>query len=326
MLQQTRVDTVKPYYARFLERFPTVRHLSDAPEGDVLAAWSGLGYYRRARMLHAGAKAIAARPAFPASREALLEVPGIGPYTAGAVASIAFGEAVELVDGNVARVLARLFGLEDDVKSVGGQRVVWAVAKRELRRESPGEWNQALMELGATVCTPKKPACELCPVTGSCVARAQGRVDVLPLVGKKKPPREEARTALVLRDAHGVWLGERARDQRFGGMWEPPMLDGHVPAAEVGARFRELLGSLPRELRTTECGIVVHVLSHRRMSVKVYCARIDGARAPSSRPSAGGEYVRFERRPDGEPDGTRGTSTLAQKVLASASASVGQES
>lgn len=315
MLQQTRVDTVKPYYARFLERFPTVHALSDAPEGDVLAAWSGLGYYRRARMLHTGAKAIARLPAFPSTREALLEVPGIGPYTAGAVASIAFAEPVELVDGNVARVLARLFGVDEDVKSTAGLRTIWGIAKRELVREAAGEWNQALMELGATVCTPKKPACEACPLVDHCVARRTGRVETLPIVGKKKPPRDEAKTALVLREGRTTWLGERAKEARFGGMWEPPMVDGHLEPGEVGARFSSLLGALPRALAPRDCGIVVHVLSHRRMAVKVYSASI-GRHEPLA--GGGGDYVRFERRRDDEAAGVRGTSTLASKVLRAA--------
>jgi len=318
MLQQTRVDTVRPYYARFLELYPTVKALSDAPEGDVLAAWSGLGYYRRARMLHAGAKAIAAMKTFPATRDALLEVPGIGPYTAGAVASIAFAEPAALVDGNVARVLARLFGLEDDVKSPRGLKVVWAVAERELRRDEPGAWNQALMELGATVCTPKKPACDGCPVRDACVARATDRVAKLPVVGKKKPPKPEEKTALVLRQGDGTWLAERARDGRFGGLWEPPMVDGHVPPDEVRAGFVPLLGALPKELRATDCGIVTHVLSHRKMVVKVYSASISGPLVRA--PLGGGGYVRFERRPDGEAARTRGESTLAKKVLACAEA------
>src|SRR5438067_2905200 len=142
MLQQTRVDTVVPYYGRFLEAFPTVRALADAPVDDVLAAWSGLGYYRRARMLHEAARTIAEGPAFPATAESLARVKGIGRYTAGAVASIAFGEATPLVDGNVARVLARVFAVEDDVKSARGVARMWELATALVHDEDAGGWNQ----------------------------------------------------------------------------------------------------------------------------------------------------------------------------------------
>ncbi len=325
MLQQTRVDTVVPYYARFLTLFPSVRVLADAAEGDVLAAWSGLGYYRRARMLHAGAKEIARRGSFPASREALLTVPGVGPYTASAVASIAHGEAAELVDGNVARVLARLFALTCDVKSPRGQTELWAIAKRELRREDPGAWNQALMELGATVCTPKKPACEVCPLESACKGYAEGgatRVAELPVTSPKKKPREEAKTALVLLSEDGVLLGERSPHLRFGGLWEPPMLEGHLAGPELERAFGPVLAgrAAPGELRAEDCGIVVHVLSHRRMSVRVYSATMSHPRGAPWPSPASGDYARFAVMAHGEATFTRGMSTLARKVLALASA------
>src|SRR5690242_17796950 len=153
MLQQTRVDTVMPYFERFLARFPTPLALAEAPEDQVLAAWSGLGYYRRARMLHAGARVVADRAKMPRDREGLLELPGVGRYTAGAIASIAFEEPVGLVDGNVARVLARIFVLEDDMRRAGMRRAE-ELAESLVPKDAPGDWNQALMELGATVCTP----------------------------------------------------------------------------------------------------------------------------------------------------------------------------
>ncbi len=317
MLQQTRVDTVIPYYARFLKLFPSVRALAEAEEPQVLAAWSGLGYYRRARMLHAGAKEIARRGSFPGTREALLTVPGIGPYTASAVASIAHGEPVELVDGNVARVLARLFALECDIKSPRGVAELWAVARRELRREDPGSWNQALMELGATVCTPKKPRCEGCPLVGACQSYADGRVAELPVATAKKKPLAESKTSLVLVDGEEIWLGERSSHLRFGGMWEPPMLDGELSPVDVSGGFAELLGGDPEELRPTDCGIVVHLLSHRRMTIRVYFAHA----SPTFRRSlalvrARGDYARFSKMQATEAEGARGMSTLARKVLA----------
>lgn len=315
MLQQTRVATVIPYYERFLSRFPSVRALAEAPESDVLAAWSGLGYYRRARMLHAGAKAIAQRARFPSTREELLSVPGIGPYTASAVASIAYGEPVELVDGNVARVLSRLFALEVDVKSPRGASELWAVAKRELRRDEPSAWNQALMELGATVCTPKKPTCEACPLRVACAAFAQDRVDELPRTTPKKKPLEEARTSLVLVAGPTVLVGERRSNLRFGGLWEPPMVERDMGSSDVLTAFTALLGPLPSMLRVEDCGIVVHVLSHRRMSVRVYSARIVNSPGRETvEPS--GDYARFAQMPLDEAVEARGMSTLARRVLA----------
>jgi len=310
MLQQTRVDTVVPYYHRFLELFPTVGALAEAPEEEVLAAWSGLGYYRRARMLHKGAREIAAAGRFPSSRDELRTISGVGPYTAAAVASIAFGEPTELVDGNVARVLARVFALTCDIKSTRGSAEVWAVARRELRRDVPGEWNQALMELGATVCTPK-PACPGCPLAAACQARARGLEGELPRSAKKAPPREERRVALVATNAAGErLLGQRLPELRFGGMWEPPSaaLGASDDEGSGAAALAALLATSLGDCR--DCGIVVHVLSHRRLVVKVLAARLDG---PPLGPA--GDYASFawvglsavERR---------GVSALARKLLA----------
>src|SRR5690606_12970117 len=170
MLQQTRVQTVIPYWERWMARFPTVRALADAPLDDVLAAWAGLGYYSRARNLWSGAREVTARwaGALPSRAAELREVPGIGPYTAGAIASIAFGERAPLVDGNVARVLARVFAIEDDIKSSAGQRALWARAGELMAAlpadHAPGDLNQGLMELGATVCAPQAPRCLVCPL------------------------------------------------------------------------------------------------------------------------------------------------------------------
>ncbi len=320
MLQQTRVDTVKPYFARFLERFPTVRHLADASESDVLGEWAGLGYYRRARMLHRAAREIASRDVFPASREALLEISGVGPYTASAVASIAYAEPVELVDGNVARVFARVFAMEDDPKTPRGMAAFWRVARRELRAHDPSSWNQALMELGATVCTPKKPACEACPLARVCLARAEERVADLPRMSKKAAPKEEPRTALVLHGPSGVLFGERNSEGRFGGLSEPPQVPGDLDATAARLAFDELLPAPLRdpERSLVDCGIVVHVLSHRRLNVRVYAAHSStkGRKKQDSMkleaPSRG-EYVAFSW---GSPDGLdRGTSTLAKKLL-----------
>ena len=191
MLQQTRVDTVIPYYDKFLAAYPTVHSLAEAPLEDVLTKWSGLGYYRRARTLHAAAQQVSREREgiFPREASELREIRGIGPYTAGAVASIAFGRAAALVDGNVARVLARIFAVNDDLRKPAGIAKIWKIAEELVPKKNPGDHNQALMELGATICTPRAPRCLLCPVNDLCEARKRGLENDLPIMGAKKAPR-----------------------------------------------------------------------------------------------------------------------------------------
>ena len=303
MLQQTRVETVKPYYERFLQRFPTVQALAEAPEDDVLALWSGLGYYRRARLLQAGARAVTALGAMPRARTELLDVPGIGPYTAGAVASIAFGEAVGLVDGNVARVLARLFGLEDDMRKAG-MRKAQALADEIVDREAPGAFNQALMELGATVCTPRRPACDACPVASACVAKRDGKVDLLPVLGPKKKPEPRTVQALVASHEGRILFGRRAADRLFGGLWEPPSLEG-------GASSRRTLLAAFDARGARKVGTVTHVLSHRRLTVEVLRAEATGSAVEAA---PWGDYVEL-RFVSNEELARFGVSTLARKIL-----------
>lgn len=303
MLQQTRVETVIPYYERFLARFPTALALAEATEDQVLAAWSGLGYYRRARMLHAGARAVAAR-AIPDQRDGLLELPGIGRYTAGAIASIAFDRAVGLVDGNVARVLARIFALEDDMRKAG-MRKAEALADQLVPAERPGEWNQALMELGATICSPRSPACGACPVLRSCRALAEGKVDRLPVLGEKVKPTPQKLHALVARRGNEVLLARRRSEGLFGGLWEPPMVDTKAGLAGLGP-VQDLAKS----------GTIIHVLSHRKLTIAVYTATLPGRSRPKlllPEPyEAAGLFDELSL-------GDLGISTLARKVLAAGS-------
>lgn len=305
MLQQTRVDTVVPYYERFLARFPTASALAEAPEDDVLALWSGLGYYRRARLLHAGARAVAERGEVPRDREGLLAVPGIGRYTAGAVASIAFGEPVGLVDGNVARVLARIFVIEDDMRKAGMRRAE-ALADAIVARRDPGAWNQALMELGATTCTPQLPACDRCPVAASCGALRTGRQHELPVLAPKKKPEARRVQTLVATTLDGdVLLLRRKRDRLFGGLWEPPCIEGALAARKDLARRFAATNPKPS-------GTVTHVLSHRKLTIDVARAGVD-------------ERALHAELPD-DYDGARlvapdsldaiGIATLARKILA----------
>lgn len=191
MLQQTRTETVKGYYARFLELFPTVEALAAAEEEPVLKAWEGLGYYSRARSLRRAAQEVAFQRGgvFPPDYPGLLQLPGVGPYTAGAVASIAFGERVPAVDGNVYRVLSRLFGIRESVDSPAVQRRIRELALELMPQERPGDYNQALMELGATLCAPLRPQCEACPFQNRCDAYEEGDMEILPIHEKKQPQR-----------------------------------------------------------------------------------------------------------------------------------------
>jgi A/G-specific adenine glycosylase len=309
MLQQTRVETVLPYYARFLRELPDVVSLAEATEERVLALWSGLGYYRRARMLHEAAKTVAGEHGgrLPRSPEGLRRLQGVGAYTAGAIASIAFGERAALVDGNVARVLSRLFAIEDDVKSAAGAARVWAVAEELVADvEAPGDWNQALMELGATVCTPREPRCGECPVAASCEGRALGIAGELPRTPSKRRPLAVRRVALVIASSSQVVLARRRREALFGGLWEPPAADGVDP--------RPLAAELGLEEALQPAGLVVHVLSHRRMEVHVSLAPL-GRRRRWALPGTDYDAIEVTRL---DEVASRAHSTLARKVLAAA--------
>jgi A/G-specific adenine glycosylase len=267
MLQQTRVEVVIPYYLRFMKRFPDVAVLANAPEEEVLAAWSGLGYYRRAKSLQAAARAVVERHSgsFPSERDALLALPGIGPYTAGAIASIAFDRQEPLVDGNVARVLARLFACDAAPDSAAERAELWALARELVPGKGAGDWNQALMELGALVCTPREPACERCPLSARCEAFRHGCVAELPR--KKARPAAVPVELVVLAASDGErWLLERRPPTgRMAGMWQLPTVE---LAANGGLLFPT---RKPRALREGDilCTIRHTITCHRiRATVK----------------------------------------------------------
>ena len=226
MLQQTRVAAAIPYYERFLARFPTAKALAEASEAEVLTAWSGLGYYSRARNLRIAAQAIAAGGAFPATYESIRELPGVGDYTAAAVASIAFGLPHAAVDGNVRRVVSRL---TNDAAAAGAKEF----ADRLLDRANPGRWNQAVMELGALVCLPRDPLCGSCPVAGHCEARRRGTQGELP---RKKPRPETGRfklTFLVIKRRGKILL---TPSPRVRGFWDlPELFSGSRPGVRLGS-------------------------------------------------------------------------------------------
>ncbi len=224
MLQQTRVEAVIPYYNLFLQRFPTVEDLAAAPEEDVLTAWSGLGYYSRARNLHHAAKQIAAA-GMPSGYAEILELRGVGLYTAAAVASIALGQPHAAVDGNVIRVIARLTNDAAEVTSPAMRRRIGEEASRLLDAQRPGDFNQAMMELGATVCLPGRPRCEACPVEKFCAARAAGTERELPVKLKKQTVREIALDLAIVERTGSVFLVQRSvSERRLADFWELPAL------------------------------------------------------------------------------------------------------
>jgi A/G-specific adenine glycosylase len=225
MLQQTRVEAVIPYYNLFLQRFPSVERLAAATEEEVLTAWSGLGYYSRARNLHHAAKQIAAA-GLPSSYEAIRELRGVGVYTAAAVASIALGQPHAAVDGNVIRVIARLTNDAAEVTSPGMRRRLDEEAARLLDARRPGDFNQAMMELGATVCVPGTPRCEVCPVEKFCAARAAGTARELPVKLKKQVVKEVALDLAIVERAGCIFLVKRSSaERRLAGFLELPALD-----------------------------------------------------------------------------------------------------
>ncbi len=258
MLQQTRVDVVRNYYKRWLHAFPTVHSLANAPYPRVLKLWEGLGYYSRARNLHQAAKLVVRehRGTLPATVEELMSLPGIGRYTAGAVASIAFHQRAPLVDGNVARVFARVFGVERDVTKPATQKTLWEMAGAIIPQKDPGTFNQALMELGALICTPANPRCNLCPMRGVCVARTMGRQDVLPNRGPRRTHVRIVHDTAWVRRGNKFLLQRRPAKGLLAGMWELPPLAGN------GFRSgRQLLG-----LR--------HTITNKKIQLRVFECRL----------------------------------------------------
>ena len=248
MLQQTRIAAVMPYYHRFLARFATVRSLALAHGAEVLKLWSGLGYYSRARNLHRAAKIIVAQheSKFPRTLDAALELPGIGTYTAAAVLSIAYDVPLAVLDGNVARVLARITAIHGDLRAPNNWRALMAAAQNLLATQAPGDWNQSLMELGEVICTPQSPRCAECPVASHCRAYAQGLTNKIPAPRRKRAPVQMKIAAAILRDPRGRTLllqDPGAHDKvLFSRMWQSPAVEIKRHAkAELEAHLRSTL-------------------------------------------------------------------------------------
>ncbi len=311
MLQQTRVETVVPYFERFVTRWPTLEALAGADEEDVLHAWAGLGYYSRARNLLRCARTVTERGAMPETVDELRALPGIGPYTAGAVASIAFGVRTPLVDGNVERVISRFDARSPDPRGAG-KKALWArVAELHEAAEAdvaPGDLNQALMELGATVCRPRQTDCDRCPIARGCRALAEDAVLTYPTKKPKKPPTPMFAVYGIWERPEGIVLGRRPEGGLLSGLWEPigtELAETADPRTALTTAFELRTGCVVSKAHPI--GEVVHVFSHRRLRATVFRVEASGT------PRCVAHYQEITVRANPEDVAL---STLARRILA----------
>ncbi|HTN00902.1 MAG TPA: A/G-specific adenine glycosylase [Planctomycetaceae bacterium] len=295
MLQQTTVAAVKPYFDRFLQRFPTVRELAAADESDVLRLWEGLGYYSRARNLHRAAQVVVEQfgGEFPSEPAVLESLPGVGRYTAGAIASFAYNRRAPIVEANTLRLYCRLLGYDGDPRSTAGQRVLWEFAEKILPATGAGEFNQALTDLGATVCTPSQPDCDHCPAKTCCVAAAEGRQHKLPRPAKR--PEITAVTEAYVAVCHeGEYLlRQRTADERWAGLWDflRYPLEDHAATFALQGLVRDQTG-LQIELGP-QVAEFQHSVTRYRITLKCHVARRTGGRLTVRETPA--EWVAAER-------------------------------
>jgi A/G-specific adenine glycosylase len=277
MLQQTRVETVIPYFERWMERFPTLATLAAASQQEVLLAWEGLGYYSRARNLHHAAHIIMQEyiGLIPSDMRRLRKLPGIGRYTAAAIASIAFGLDEPALDGNIRRVLARVFDVSEDIRTPQGERRLWELAASNLPPGRAGEYNQALMDLGATVCTPQSPACTGCPLAEICQAKALGIQEQRPVTAPKPVIPHYHVTAAILLHHGQVLIARRPPHGLLGGLWEFP--GGKQQAGEdlPTCLRREIDEELGAEIEVDKLfGTYRHAFTHFRITLHAFCCRL----------------------------------------------------
>lgn len=275
MLQQTRVDTVIPYFNRFIEQFPTIEVLAEAEEEKVLKAWEGLGYYSRARNLHSAVKEVQEKyeGRVPNNLKEISSLKGVGPYTAGAILSQAYGIPEPAVDGNVMRVLSRILLIEDDIAKASSRKVFEKAVRELISHENPSYFNQALMELGAIVCTPTSPSCLLCPVREHCTAFHEGVQQELPIKTKNKKQREVHLAAAVLKDESGrTLIHKRAEKGLLANLWEFPNIEIHLPFKTEKEQLKEILKTkYGAEVELGEMvGTIDHVFSHLTWTIHVY--------------------------------------------------------
>lgn len=280
MLQQTQVATVMPYFARWMQRFPTVEALAAADEQEVLALWEGLGYYRRARALHRAAREIVARHGgnLPTDPKALQRLPGIGKYTARAIASLAFGRDVAVLDGNIKRVFARVAALETPIDTAAGEKALWELAESHLPPGRAADYNQALMDLGATVCTPRAPRCAVCPLDSFCKARQSGNPEAFPKKQRRQRQPHYTVVAAVIRRGGRVLIAQRPAEGLLGNLWEFP--GGKVEQGETleVALQREIREELAAEIAIeAPFGVYRHAYTHFRVTLHAFLARLEGS-------------------------------------------------
>ena len=281
ILQQTRIDQGTDYWHRFMHRFPTVEDLSAASEDEVLRLWQGLGYYSRARNMHAAARQIVEQGGFPRTVEGLRALKGVGDYTAAAIGSMAFGLPAAAVDGNVYRVLARHFGIDVPINTTQGKHTFQALAQELLPDHEAGTFNQALMDFGATWCTPRSPRCIDCPVAETCDALRTGRISELPVKEKKLKVQQRRFSYIYLRHEGMTALRKRPAGDIWQGLWEPLMIE-NSPLPDLGC---------PLTLLASE---VKHVLTHRVLLADIYLAE------PAERPVLSPEYIWIKEREIGD--------------------------
>lgn len=296
MLQQTTVAAVIAYFERFMAAYPTVAELAGAPERDVLRLWEGLGYYRRARQLHAAAQKITGEHGgkFPREPAAVRALPGIGRYTAGAISSIAFDLPEPILEANTVRLLSRLSAYRDDPLARAGQEHLWAWAAAIVPAEEPGLFNQALMELGALICTPREPRCGECPVASLCAAKKLGLVTEIPKPKAKKVFEEVREAAVLIRRKGEVLLIERAAGERWGGLWDFPRfaIDAEQAdniAAALRAEIKRTLGieiALGERLQTLKHGV-----TRFKITLEAYDATFKAGKLKLANPFAEARWV-----------------------------------
>ena len=282
MLQQTRVETVIPYFERWMKLFPDVNALANASEQDVLNAWEGLGYYSRARNLHKAAKIVASKfnGELPRDLTELRSLPGIGRYTVGAIASMAFGMDEPTLDGNLRRVFSRLFDVDEFADSPAGEKILWELAAKNLPKGQAGDYNQALMDLGATICVPKNPRCLICPLMKICESRKNGTQEIRPVLKPKKATPHYVHAAAVIINRGRVLLAQRPADGLLGGMWEFP--NGRVNADPAKELTKVLKAAYKLQVKRKEAlGIVQHAYTHFKVTVHAF--RCDCAPIPKNK-------------------------------------------
>ena len=269
MLQQTRVETVLAYFDRFIRRFPTVEALAAAPEDEVLKLWEGLGYYRRARNLHKGAQQVVAEHGgvIPSNVKELLKISGIGEYTAGAIASIAYDEPVPAVDGNVIRVVSRVKGIRENVGIPSVKRRIAQEAAALVPQSRPGDFNQAMMDLGATICVPGTPSCERCPVSALCDAYREGDAEDIPELPRKNPPRVIDYDLCLIFNGDRVLMRQRT-ETMLQGLWVYPMVEDHHTPKQLPALVKRKIGLPVTDIQTA--GEAKHIFTHQVWQMKLY--------------------------------------------------------